>query len=1280
MFVMKMMFRLAMISLFVPLAGKAVDWPMWRFDAGRTAASTEVLPEKVQLEWERQYAPRQQVWDDPLNHDLMTYDKVFEPIVLGDKMFVGFNDCDKLVALDLNSGAELWTFYAGAPVRLAPVAGAGKVYVTSDDGFLYCVDAETGKQVWAFRGAPSARKALGNGRITSAWPARGGAVLRDGQVYFAASIWPFMGTFLYALDAETGAVKWVNDGTGADFIKQPHSASSFAGVAPQGALVATADTLLVPGGRSVPAGFDRATGELRYFHLNAGGKGNGGSFVASGEKYFYVHTRLLGVRVYDLETGTMGRSEMNEPVISGDRLFVADDSGKSGPVVREMGTSEKVYWEIEADGSGDLIRAGNHLYAAGKKALSAIELPAKKDGKPKLSWTLPVEGEIQRLLAANGKLVAVTLDGRIQVYGAGQKVGLVQRETQPLPTAPAEAMAQAAALLEKVEDKGGHALVFGTDETGLVYALLASSKMLITVIEPAADKVAALRELYDACGVYGRRITVQEGDPLSFQAPPYIAHLVVVAGSLTEKLQTQPEQLQAAYASVRPYGGTLHWNEAGVTMPKVDLEKAELGEADGKVQITRVGALEGAADWSHQYGDIGNTVKSDDRRVKAPLGVLWFGGNSNMDVLPRHGHGPPQMVVAGRLFIQGMNSISSRDVYTGRVIWKHDFEDLGTFGIYYNETYADTPLSTEYNQKHIPGANGRGSNYVATPEAVYVAVHGECQVLDARSGELKQTIALRDDKKDPAQWGFIGVYEDLLIGGDDFAHYSLKLGGAKSRAESTIEDYSASDGLAVYDRHDGRLLWRVKAWHSFLHNGIVAGDGKIFCLDKLTGHAEALLKRRGQAKPDDYRVVAFDARTGEVLWEQQQEVFGTWLGYSAPYDVLLQAGAKASDRLATEVGDGMIAYHGKSGKVRWKDMERQYTGPCILHNEVIFTGANSYSNSGGAFNLLTGKVHLVENPLTGQMEPWRINRTYGCNTIIASENLLTFRSGAAGFYDLETMSGTSNLGGFKSGCTSNLVVANGVLNAPDYTRTCSCSYQNQTSLALIHMPDVEMWSYSQFGFDSQHGERILRAGINFGAPGNRRAADGTLWLEHPYVGEGNAPRLGVEGLAETASFFRRHSSQVGAGGEGYEWVGASGLVGAGEIVITPSLRRPLLVKPIKVKEGEPKPEPPVQEPLKKVSYPPLAHTVRLHFSEPEALAVGERMFDVAIQGETVLENFDIAKETGGKGGTVVKEFKGVLVSSDLIVRLTPAKGSQAQPVLNGIEFAADAPASAVRGR
>ena len=36
------------------------------------------------------------------------------------------------------------------------------------------------------------------------------------------------------MDPDTGTVQWVNDGTGAQYHKQPHSAPSFAGVAPQG--------------------------------------------------------------------------------------------------------------------------------------------------------------------------------------------------------------------------------------------------------------------------------------------------------------------------------------------------------------------------------------------------------------------------------------------------------------------------------------------------------------------------------------------------------------------------------------------------------------------------------------------------------------------------------------------------------------------------------------------------------------------------------------------------------------------------------------------------------------------------------------------------------------------------------------------------------------------------------------------------------------------------------------------------------------------------------------
>ena len=144
------------------------------------------------------------VWDDPLNQDLMPYDRAFEPVVMGKTMFLGFNDCDKVVALHTDSGEEKWCFYTDGPIRLPLALWNGKVFFTSDDGYLYCVNAGNGTLLWKFRCGPSDRKNLGNKRLISTWPARGGPVIKDGIVYFAASIWPFMGIFIYALDAETG--------------------------------------------------------------------------------------------------------------------------------------------------------------------------------------------------------------------------------------------------------------------------------------------------------------------------------------------------------------------------------------------------------------------------------------------------------------------------------------------------------------------------------------------------------------------------------------------------------------------------------------------------------------------------------------------------------------------------------------------------------------------------------------------------------------------------------------------------------------------------------------------------------------------------------------------------------------------------------------------------------------------------------------------------------------------------------------------------------------------
>lgn len=1142
------------------------DWPMWRFDANRSAASPHELPADLQLHWTREYSAREQVWDDPLNHDLMQYDRAFEPVVSDGRMFVGFNDSGKVVAISVEDGTELWRFYSGGPVRMPPVVAGGLVYFTSDDGYLYCVGCEDGKLRWRFRGGPSEQKVLGNKRVISAWPARGGPVVRDGVVYFAASIWPFMGTFIYALEATTGEVQWVNDGTGAQFIKQPHSANAFGGVGPQGAMVATKDLLLVPGGRSVPAAFDRQTGEFKYFHINAGGKGIGGAFVVANEQDFFVHTRIRGVRAFDLATGSKTSRTFNEPVLTGERIYSAAER-ESVKSVGEFDLGGKSIREFKVDASGDLIRAGSRLYAAGGGKISSVPL---RSGNNDSTWSVPVKGEVVRLLAANSRLFAVTLEGDILCFGEGKRQpgGQDETTTKALPKSIAKPD-----VLNHTDGLVGRALAIEVGSSETLAGLLTHSKFRIDAVHSSSTVVEELRRGFDRRnGDYGSRVAVHEGDVRGFKAPPYFARLVHVGAAAAETFKDEVV-MTAAYRSVRPYGGVL-WIECEpadaekivTTAHRADLAKAEITTQAGGVLIRKQGALEGAADWTHLYGNVANTVKSDDTLVKAPLGLLWFGGNSNMDVLPRHGHGPSEQVIGGRLFIEGMDSISARDVYTGEILWKRTFPDLGTFGVYYNETYKDTPLSPAYNQRHIPGANGRGPNYIATEDTVYLAVSNVCVALDARTGGTSRIIELPREtgSSELRQWGYIGVYEDLLLAGNGFAHFTkqyanasgrkndaiqaAKKGATKKPSYAPIEDLSASKGLTVFDRRTGKVLWNIAARHSFLHNGIVAGNGRIYCLDRLPKSAEDKRKRRGMAAPADYRIVALDARTGRELWEDEQGITGSWLGYSADRDILLQAGAKASDRLRDEVGQGMTAYVGASGKVRWLKPSLNYTGPCILHNDLVMSGANSYKTSAGAFSLLDGSPHLIENPLTGAMEPWKLSRTYGCNTIVASEHLLTFRSGAAGYYDLTGHSGTGNLGGFKSGCTSNLIIANGVLNAPDYTRTCSCSYQNQTSLALIHMPEMEMWTYSQIGAEAEAGAQLQRVGINFGAPGDRRSEDGILWLDHPSVG-GQSPGVEVALEGEGVDYFRRHSAMVS--GAGLPWVNASGVSGATRITIVP---------------------------------------------------------------------------------------------------------------------------------
>jgi outer membrane protein assembly factor BamB len=1232
------------------------DWPTWRGNAARTGFCAAALPDPMQLRWVRKGRTPAPAW--PVSQHKIQFDVSFEPVVAGRRLFVPSMVADSVTAYDTDTGRELWRFYADGPVRMAPLAWRENLYVVSDDGFLYCLDAASGAAKWMRRCGPDERMVLGNDRLVSAWPVRGAPVLWEdpasgkATLYVGAGIWPFMGIFLHALDAETGEIVWTNSGSGSIYVLQQHTSPAFAGVAPQGYLAATEQHLLVAGGRTVPAVYDRKTGEFLYFHVSSRAFGNsaggydvsvvGDHFVNNGCIYRLSDgeplVNLADSKLYPgiLTTPVLGEVQADQELrvkpgllaarVIDNSLIAVTDAGvnvypptpnRVEEMVKDRQGKERARISfvlprprtVPADWALKKVffQAGQRLYGCGYGGLiGSVDL--SESGGAGAPWTANVDGDVWTMIPGDGKLFAVTEQGAIYCFG------------EPSPE-PAVVHGQPVGVERRAEHgrvaAGGYVMVWGLGEDAFDRLVELARDYHVIAVDPSEREVTALRRRLDNAGLYGTSVHLLVGEPTQMRFPPYLASRIEIGHGATSRPK-HDDLVQKVFHCLRPYGGTAVFE--GAAEDRAALQRAATAEAlpnatlearTENLELRREGALPKSAAWTHQYADVANTVVSRDELVAPPLGLLWFGGPSHEDILPRHGHGPSPQVIAGRLFIEGPHVLRAVDVYTGRLLWQRELKDLGKF---YDNT------------AHQPGAGEIGGNYVSLVDGIYVVHDRKCLRLDPATGATIREFALPGSADHPSpHWGYIGVYEDLLIAGSTpLAIVPAKDKEAPPVVERNAQYASSSRELVVMNRHSGQVLWRRPAAQVFRHNAVVAGAGKIFCVDAISQANLDLLARRGEQPDKPPVLLALDIRTGEVLWQVTEEVFGTWLGYSAEHDLLLEAGSPARDRARDEVPAGMAACRGQDGRRIWQH-DAKYAGTPMLHGSTIYT-------DGDAFELLTGKPLERTNPITGRKVDWRYARNYGCNTPIGGQHMLLFRSAAAGFYDLGADAGTGNWGGFKSGCTANLIPADGVLNAPDYTRTCTCSYQNQCSLALVPMPDVEVWTFQAY---SEITGPLNRVGLNFGAPGDWPAPSGTLWLDYPSAG-GKGPDLEVE-LTGESRYFRRHAADVRGQ---HRQVIASGVEGVETVRL------------------------PMNSDSKR------KFTVRLYFSEPQASA-GHRIFNVHVQDKQVLADLDVAAETGGPLRELVKEFSGVEVEQNLSISLLPAGNSTLPPVLCGIEAVAE---------
>jgi len=714
----------------VPAVGVTNDWPTYRFDVTRSGVTPAAVLRQQDAgvgpalfpQWK--FIPKQEpapAWPMPAEemprmHSDNAYHVVVARLPRGlsvgqadDRVYFGSCVTNKVYSIDAASGEIRWTFFTEGPVRFAPTVYEGRVYVGSDDGCVYCLDAENGKLIWKYRAGPSDEKVVGNGRMISLWPVRTSVLVDDGIAYFGAGVFPYEGIYICALNADDGSVIWRNDTIG----DRAHELD-YGGISPHGYLVASKDILYVPSGRAMPAAFDRRTGKFLFF-CSAGGKYGGTWTLLDGDNLIAgVDTSAQDGRyakiAYDAKTGSrkgdvFGRSPGIDMVVTGEVAYILTVDGISavewhGLPAREnkarMAVPPSFKWRYSRKGLCTLILAGQILYAGGEGSVFGIDVQTGKE-----VWKGDVSGRAVGLAAAGGCLIVSTDKGPIHCFGkerlSSPKQIQMASNSSPYPEDKATELYQSAAerIIKEASIEKGYCLVLDCDIGRLAFELAKRTNLKFVGIEKDPAKVKIARQRLEAAGLWGSRVVVESWDILSL--PPYFANLIVSDGMLISGgTDFGGEQLQQV---LRPYGGVV---VAG--MP------SENGEYKWRKFVS--GKLAGAGNWTQHYGNPQNTACSGDELVNGPLGILWYGEPGPVGMVERHAEAVSPVSINGRLFIQGGEIITAVDAYNGTLLW----------------------------ERKIPGAvrvktKGDCGNLAVTEDSLYVAAQDNCFRLDVATGE-----------------------------------------------------------------------------------------------------------------------------------------------------------------------------------------------------------------------------------------------------------------------------------------------------------------------------------------------------------------------------------------------------------------------------------------------------------------------------------------------------------------------------------------------------------------
>ena len=1196
---------LAIAILFCSTAGRAEDWPTYRHDRMRSAVSTEKLALPLTNVWYfrsrlARPAPKHvpirpketQKFGSSARQPLPEHVRYALPITAaGDSVFFTGSD-GRVACLDAKTGKVRWEFLTGAAITCSPNVYEGKVYVGSDDGFVYCLDAKTGKLVWKHKATPRTRWFISFGRMSSIWPVRTDVLLDDGVAYFGAGIFPHDGMYVNAIDARTARRVWQAECYRYGFA---------------GHIFATTKTMILP---TELKGFHRY--QVRYRRTD-------GSFAQENDPEYDTHRGASdivkglvadGVRIWAQGGGITAWTAENEHKEGGRKVvwrkhvpntyFAQDAIAYAGGVVYLAGNDYRhVGPGRPAEGTGGVLYALN---------------PA--DGSE--LWSTRIPERTYHIIIAGGRLVLSTRNGSIYCFApkGTPAQGVIDEpvDSDPFPRRPdINACRHAAYRIlapNNQQERGvglegkGYALVLDCDTGALAYELAKRSELMICAVFKDGAKAQAARELFARANMHGSRISVwhQEAGTKLPYSPNFADLIVSEAAAVTGELQEYTPDLERLLKPIRGIaliGGRSTKHKPGV-IDEAAL-KAWIGERDGWpvfkqhemlwAKHTRPAVKDGGG-WTHRHGSPGNTMSSHDAALKPPLGMVWYGPPYVSEVPSIQ---PPIVHNGVMACPTDRNTIEAYDQYNGRFLWRREAKDIGS----------------------------RFTAFAAGGGGLLVPFKTGMLRLDIWTGRLVREYHVPFPG---ARWGAVAISAD-----------GKTIWGTGDGQDANKKRWNCTFAL---NAETGRPLWtlggpgqgnKFGGWRAI-------ADGRLYVLsnevsneqrDALVAEMKAYLQANDPKRLKDYDnsrrtfrlLTARDAMTGKILYQRAVDVANAdqWVAAHNGKVVFSRShGAKWwgswGDPNGREFRFSEIAVHdGATGKLLWKRAGNYRFQPVV-------TGDSIYAEP-WAFDLATGVSKQRPHPITGQKSDWiwcRYDKQ--CGGYNGSEHFLFGRSKGFGYHDILRDRGMYISWHQRTACNPDAASGGGMMLKAPMNAGCGCPWSLPFTMAMAQLPEEPATPFEFF----QRGRPlpVKHLHVNFGAAGDRKDKDGNLWL---HLGTRAHPTALQLRFQAPAVYYPM--------GAGTRW----GIQRDG---------RPSLNDTPAENTSAPFVFATASHGLKRLAVPVTSpadgagtFTVRLGFSAPQGDKPGQRVFDVRLNGERVLKNFDIIKEAGAANRAIWKEFK-----------------------------------------